>query len=295
MIIEFALILLGGYLLGSIPSAYLVAKWSRGIDIRQYGSGNVGASNVFSVVSKRWAIPVTIFDIGKGALIVWVARLLGLGAAQQVAAGIMTIIGHNWPVFLRFQGGRGVYTSLGVITMLSPKLGLITLIIAYSLAPLRQLALGVSLALISLPFFSWFLSQPLDIKERLPITLGFVVLALIAFLKRLIVPRTPLSQSVPAVELVVNRLLFDRDIRDRKTWISQTSHGASATEQPLSHKSIGLRIILGIAGIAVGVAVQVVGALILKVVGLDFAIFQVLTVILGFLVMGYCIRKWAIQ
>ncbi|MFH0769712.1 MAG: glycerol-3-phosphate acyltransferase [Chloroflexota bacterium] len=232
MIIEFALLLLGGYLLGSIPSAYLVAKWSRGIDIRQYGSGNVGASNVFSVVSKRWAIPVTIFDIGKGALIVWVAQLLGLGAAQQVTAGIMTIIGHNWPLFLRFQGGRGVYTSLGVITMLSPKLGLITLIIAYSLAPLRQLALGVSLALISLPFFSWFLSQPLDIKERLPITLGFVVLALIAFLKRLIVPRTPLSQSVPAVELVVNRLLFDRDIRDRKTWVSQTSRGTSATEQP---------------------------------------------------------------
>ncbi len=232
MIIKFVLLLLGGYLLGSVPSAYLVAKWSRGIDIRQYGSGNVGASNVFSVVSKRWAIPVTIFDIGKGALTVWVAELLGLGAAQQVAAGLMTITGHNWPIFLRFQGGRGIFTSLGVIAMLSPKLGLITLIIAYILAPLRQLALGVTLALVSLPLFSWFLSQPLDIDERLPITLGFVALALIGLSKRLVAPRTSLSQSVSTAQLVVNRLLFDRDIRDRKAWISRTRPGVSSTEQP---------------------------------------------------------------
>ncbi len=232
MIIKFVLLLLGAYLLGSIPSAYLVAKWSRGIDIRQYGSGNVGASNVFSVVSKRWAIPVTIFDIGKGALAVWVAELLGLGAAQQVTAGIMTIIGHNWPVFLRFQGGRGIFTTLGVVTMLSPKLGLIALIIAYILAPLRQVALGATLALVSLPFFSWFLSQPLDIDERLPITLGFAALALIGLSKRLVAPRTPLSQSVSTAQLVVNRLLFDRDIRDRKAWISQTRPAVSSMEHP---------------------------------------------------------------
>ena len=67
MIITFILLLLVAYLLGSVPSAYLIAKWTRGIDIRQYGSGNVGASNISTVVSKRWAIPVTIFDIGKGA------------------------------------------------------------------------------------------------------------------------------------------------------------------------------------------------------------------------------------
>ncbi|MFC2051198.1 glycerol-3-phosphate acyltransferase [Chloroflexota bacterium] len=222
MVLKFALLVLGAYLLGSVPTAYLIARWRRGIDIRKYGSGNVGASNVLAVVSKRWSIPVTVFDIGKGALTVWVAQLLELGAAQQVIVGIATVIGHNWPIFLRFKGGRGAFTTLGVITMLSPKLGLIILVMAYAMSPLRQLALGTFLALVSLPIFSWFLSQPLDIGERIPITLGFVVLSFIVLSRRLIEQRTPLSESVPLAQLLINRLLFDRDIRDRKSWISQS-------------------------------------------------------------------------
>jgi len=221
MAIEFILLILGAYLLGSVPAAYLAAKWSSGIDIRKYGTGKVGAANVLSAVSKWLAIPVGIFDIGKGALTVWVAQLLGLSAAEQVTVGIITIIGHNWPVFLRFKGGRGIFTTLGVITMLSPWLGLIGLVIGYALAPFRQLALGVFLALVSLPIFSWFLSQPLNIEDRLAITLGFMALALIALLKRLVAAKTPLSKSVSPGQLVINRLLFDRDIRDRKAWINR--------------------------------------------------------------------------
>ena len=225
---------IGAYLLGSVPSAYLVARWRRGIDIRQHGSGNVGASNVLASVSKWWSIPVTLFDIGKGALTVWVAQLLGLGAAQQVTVGIITIIGHNWPVFLRFRGGRGAFTSLGVITMLSPKLGLIMLVMPYLLALFRQLSLGVFVMLVSLPFFSWFLSQPLDIDiaDRLPITIGLIVLTLVALVRRMLVPRTPLSASVHPVELYFNRVIFDRDIRDRKAWISQTRTSTNPSEKP---------------------------------------------------------------
>jgi glycerol-3-phosphate acyltransferase PlsY len=218
MSLEFVLLCVAAYLLGSVPAAYLVVKWSRGVDIRQYGTGKVGASNVMKLTSRWLAIPVAIFDIGKGALMVWAAQLLGLNAAAQVTVGVVTIIGHNWPIFLNFQGGRGVFTSLGVITMLSPWLGLIIFIMPYTLAPIRQVALGVFFALASLPIFSWFLSQPLGIEDRLPITLGFVVLSLIGLFKRLITPRTELSESVPAVELFINRLLFDRDIRDRKAW-----------------------------------------------------------------------------
>ena len=230
MTIEFVLLSIAAYLLGSVPAAYLVAKWSRGIDIRQYGTGNVGASNVLSVTSKWLAIPVIIFDIGKGASAIWIAQLLGLGAAEQVTVGIITVIGHNWPIFLRFQGGRGIFTTLGVITMFSPWLGLIILVIAWSLAPFRQLALGVLLALASVPIFSWFLPQPLDIEERLPITLGFVALLLVALAKRLILSRTPLSQSVPPGQLFINRLLFDRDIRDRKAWLEAKK--PQETEEP---------------------------------------------------------------
>ena len=86
-VIKFASLLVAAYLLGSVPAAYLVAKWARGIDIRQYGSGNVGASNVVRIVSKRWAIPVIIFDLSKGAVMVWAAQLLGLGIAEQVTVG----------------------------------------------------------------------------------------------------------------------------------------------------------------------------------------------------------------
>ena len=224
MNIEFVLLAIGAYLMGSIPSAYLAVRWSRGIDIRKYGTGNVGASNVVSTASKRLAIPVTIFDIGKGAFTVWLAQRLGLGAAQQVTIGIITIIGHNWPIFLRFRGGRGVFTSFGVITMLSPWLGLIVLVIAYSLAPLRQIALGVFVGFTSLPFLSWFLYKPLniDIDDRLPITLGLAALALLGLFRRAVTPRTELSASVPLGTLILNRTLFDRDIRDRKAWINRT-------------------------------------------------------------------------
>jgi glycerol-3-phosphate acyltransferase PlsY len=231
MVIEFGLLILGAYLLGSVPAAYLVVKWSRGIDIRREGTGTVGAANVLRLAPKWLAIPVTIFDIGKGALIVWVAQLLGMGAAEQVTVGIITVIGHNWPIFLRFHGGRGLFTTLGVIAMLSPWLGLIMLVLAYALAPFRQLSLGAFLALVSLPIFSWFLSQPLSIEERLPVTLGFAALFLLGMLKRLITPRTPLSKSVPVRELLLNRLLFDRDIRDREAWIHQTRLQAGSAER----------------------------------------------------------------
>jgi glycerol-3-phosphate acyltransferase PlsY len=103
----------------------------------------------------------------------------------------------------------------------------------YLFAPFRQVALGVTLAMVSLPFFSWFLSQPLDIEARLPITMGFIALSLIAVFRRLIAPRTALSESVPTYQLVINRLLFDRDIRDRKTWISQSRTGLKAIESSL--------------------------------------------------------------
>ena len=141
MVIELVLLILGAYLLGSVPAAYLVAKWSRGIDLRQYGSGSVGASNVVAVASRWWSIPVIIFDLGKGLVMVWVAQLLGLGVAQQVTVGLAVIVGHNWPVFLRFSGGRGILTTLGVVSILVPWLAPVILIIAFGLAPIRQLAL----------------------------------------------------------------------------------------------------------------------------------------------------------
>jgi len=219
--IEFGLLTLGAYLLGSVPAAYLAARWSRGVDIRQCGDGNVGATNLMRSTSKRMAIPVVIFDLGKGALMVWIAQLLGMDITQQITVGLAAVIGHNWPVFLRFNGGRGNFTSLGVISILAPWLGLIVLVIAYGLAPFHQLAVGVLLALIFAPIAAGFLSQPLGVTDKLPIALGFLVIFLIVIIRRLTAPRTALTTSVPLGQLLVNRLLFDRDIRDREAWINQ--------------------------------------------------------------------------
>ena len=221
MVLEYILLLVAGYLLGSIHAGYLLPKWFYHIDIRKHGTGKIGASNVMRVTSKWLAIPVTLCDIGKGALAVWLAQLVGLGALAQVTVGLAAIIGHNWPLFLNFKGGRGIFTSLGVITMISPWIGLIMLVVPYLFAPVKQVALGVFLALFSLPFLSWFLYQPFGVEDRLGVTLGFIGLSLIVFFTRVVTPRTPLSKSTPAVELFFYRLFLDRDIRDAKAWVSQ--------------------------------------------------------------------------
>ena len=92
MAIEFVLLVLGAYLLGSVPVSYLAARFSRGIDLRQYGTGQVGAGNLWRMTSWRLGLPVGIFDLGKGIAMVWVAQLVGLGIAQQVTVGSATKI-----------------------------------------------------------------------------------------------------------------------------------------------------------------------------------------------------------
>jgi glycerol-3-phosphate acyltransferase PlsY len=222
MLIQTILLVIAGYLVGSIPAAYIIARWRRGIDMRKHGSGNVGAANTLTVVGKRWSIFVTIFDIGKGALMVWLAGLTGLGTAAQAAVGIATIIGHDWPVFLRFQGGRGVFTTLGVITILSPWQGLMAFIYPYLFwAPFKQVSVGVSTVMVILPFISAFAHEPLGIKEPATITASMVIMMLIMSVRRLTTARSAISQDIPLYELIFYRLVFDRDIKDRKAWISQ--------------------------------------------------------------------------
>jgi glycerol-3-phosphate acyltransferase PlsY len=227
MWIKFVSMLVGAYLLGSIPAAYLGVRWFKGTDIRKLGTGNVGSSNVARTTSTWLAVPVALFDMGKGALAVWIAQLIGLSAGQQMAVGLITIAGHNWPVFIGFRGGKGMITSLGVIAYVSPLLALFILLEAYIPAIKRQMALGVFVALISLPLWSWFAwswfaSTRFGVDARAAVTSGFVFVALMGFTKRLIGPRVELSREVLTSELLLNRLLFDRDIRDRKAWIDRS-------------------------------------------------------------------------
>lgn len=113
------LIVTVAYLVGSVPFAYLVAR-RRGIDLRQVGSGNVGASNVLRTSGVRAAVLAMVLDGLKGALAVVVAQRLTSGAAAPVAAGLASVIGHMYPMWLRFRGGKGVATAAGVFGVLTP-------------------------------------------------------------------------------------------------------------------------------------------------------------------------------
>jgi glycerol-3-phosphate acyltransferase PlsY len=131
-VVTIAVIALIGYLLGSVPFGYLAGRIA-GIDIRTFGSGNIGATNVLRVLGKRYGYPVFLFDFIKGAGAVQVSILICKVAAQPqlnseicgVLAGISSVVGHSYPVWLSFKGGKGVATSGGVIFSLMPFAALI--------------------------------------------------------------------------------------------------------------------------------------------------------------------------
>jgi glycerol-3-phosphate acyltransferase PlsY len=117
---EFLVCALLGYGVGSIPVGLVVGRVARGIDIRHYGSGKTGFTNVLRTVGTRWGIVALIGDLAKGALPVVAARLLADDPYVQTVAGLGAAIGHDWPVFAGFQGGRGVSTSFGAALAMSP-------------------------------------------------------------------------------------------------------------------------------------------------------------------------------
>ena len=109
-----------GYLAGSIPFAFLAGRYFRGVDIRRIGSGNVGAANVLRSTSTLMAVLVMLLDAAKGAGAVLFAERLAPGDAAPAAAGIAAVVGHVYPLWLRFRGGKGVATAAGVFAILTP-------------------------------------------------------------------------------------------------------------------------------------------------------------------------------
>jgi glycerol-3-phosphate acyltransferase PlsY len=113
------LVLLGAYLLGSVPFSYLVGRL-KGVDVRRVGSGNVGATNVMRSVSVAAGLAAFVLDAAKGAVAVLLARLMAQGGALPTLAGVMAVLGHMYPVWLRFRGGKGVATGAGAFLPLAP-------------------------------------------------------------------------------------------------------------------------------------------------------------------------------
>jgi len=169
------LILILGYLFGSFPSGYLVGKIAKGIDIRSLGSGSTGATNVLRQVGKRAAITVFLLDVFKGVLSILLAKYLLLNDSWQVAIGLSALIGHIWPVWLNWKGGKAVATGLGIFLGLSWQVGLATLgifIIIITLFRIVSLAsVGAALALPLIMYLSF---------ENSNISLPFLVISLLA-------------------------------------------------------------------------------------------------------------------
>lgn len=121
------------YLIGSIPTAYLIGKWVRQIDIREHGSGNVGATNVFRVMGKKWGTIALALDIGKGFAVTYLLANYFEECCSSIPfrllLGLFTIAGHTWPVWLRFKGGKGVATSCGAFLGIFPKAILCALLV----------------------------------------------------------------------------------------------------------------------------------------------------------------------
>lgn len=166
----FLLCVAGAYFCGSIPSAYIIGRLVKKVDIRQHGSGNVGASNVFRVVGKKWGILVLVTDVLKGFLSV--ALIARWGYEQHpmfskslylLLIGISAVAGHNWTLFLNFHGGKGVATSLGVGLGLLPKAALMALgVWILVLIPFGYIAVSSMVAAISFPFWVWLLYRSIE-------------------------------------------------------------------------------------------------------------------------------------
>lgn len=173
-----ALVLVAAYLLGSIPSSWLIVRWRTGQDIRRIGSGNPGAMNVRDHVGLRPALVVGAADIGKGAAAVGLAYLAGFGGVEAVLAGLLAVAGHGWSIFLRLDGGHGTGPTVGAIIALLPPAGLLGALLAFVLWRLgatRRLA-GLAGLLSVLPL-AVALGQP-----QTP-TLGAALLVSLLFLR----------------------------------------------------------------------------------------------------------------
>ncbi len=117
--IEFAAVVIGSYLIGSIPFGLILGKL-RGVDIREYGSGNIGTTNVMRTVGAKAGAVVLVGDVLKGVSAVFIARYVIGSPAGEMAAGFAAVAGHDWSVFIKFRGGRGVATSVGGLFVMAP-------------------------------------------------------------------------------------------------------------------------------------------------------------------------------
>lgn len=150
-------VVLCGYLLGSIPFAFLVARRRGGLDLRVSGSGNVGAANVQRLTGTRLGLVVLALDVAKGSTAVWLAHTVGGGEGVRATAGVAAIVGHVYPVWLGFRGGKGVAVACGVFSMLAPAVTAAAVVVFAAVVWMtRYVSLGSVVATVTVPPAAYF-------------------------------------------------------------------------------------------------------------------------------------------
>ncbi len=203
-----------GYLLGSIPSAYIATRLAVGKDLRRLGGGNVGGLNVYREVGAIPALAAGIADLGKGAAAVAIALwLLDVSQPFVLITALAAVAGHNWMLFLKFSGGKGMGSTIGALSILFPLYGYpfgLAFFFGVVLIPMvitRNVALSMGIGLVSLPFIAW-----LGMKST-PFIIFTIVLELIILVKFIPTARTALVKAETKKDFVFDRWQKDKDKR----------------------------------------------------------------------------------
>jgi glycerol-3-phosphate acyltransferase PlsY len=196
MVVEFVAVAVIAYLLGSIPFGLIIGKLKSGVDIREYGSGKTGATNVMRTAGTKLGVLTVVLDVVKAAGAVMLAKvMIGSGSGvltigsvsvhwhhiAQVVAGLAVVAGHNWPVFAKFKGGRGVTAYFGTLFAIFPPAGILGAeVVAIAALRSRHMSLGSILGALA----AWCLMVPLTIAYDFPpvyLAYGLVVIALLVY------------------------------------------------------------------------------------------------------------------
>ncbi|MGQ9546288.1 MAG: glycerol-3-phosphate acyltransferase [Dehalococcoidia bacterium] len=166
-----------GYLLGSIPTAYAISRVRKGIDIRNVGSGNMGAANVMREIGTHEGVFVGLIDTAKGAGAILVAQALNVSELWVFGTGFAALVGHNFPVFARFRGGRGSATIIGIFLVLAPKATLAMLaVVAIPFFTTRKFTGALIIAFAFLPPLIWLLEGSLTLVRYALIVEAFMLI-----------------------------------------------------------------------------------------------------------------------
>lgn len=222
----YGLLCLASWLLGGVPTAYIVGRLAKGVDLRDYGSGNVGASNLYRQAGKRW-VPLMVLADGfiKGAvpvLLTLFALRVDSSSVLVIGPPLLAVAGNNWSPFLRLQGGRGLMVAAGSLIVFSPPVlavSLLTAIIGWKV--FKSSGLWVLIALVLLPLWLYWRPGDLSLVWYALGLLGLVVL------KRLLSNWTPFPAGLSRRKVLLNRLVRDRDVDDREQWIERAPSGLS--------------------------------------------------------------------